>query len=107
MFSKINLRSGYYQLRIKSDDVLKVAFRIRYNHFEYLVMPFGQTNAPTTFMDLMNRVFRPYLDQFVIMFIDDIVIYSSNENEHEEHLRTVLETLKKHQLYAKFSKCEF
>ena len=107
VFSKIDLRSGYYQLRIKPDDISKAAFRTRYGHFEYLVMPFRLTNAPATFMDLINRVFRPYLDQFVIVFIDDILVYSSNESEHEEHLRTVLETLRKYQLYAKFSKCEF
>jgi len=107
VFSKIDLRSGYYQLRIKPNDISKAAFRTRYGHFEYLVMPFGLTNAPAAFMDLMNRVFRPYLDQFVIVFIDDILVYSSNKSEHEEHLRTVLETLRKHQLYAKFSKCEF
>ena len=107
VFSKIDLRSGYYQLRIKPDDVPKTAFRSRYGHFEYFVMPFGLTNAPAAFMDLMNRVFKPYLDRFVIVFIDDILVYSSNESEHEEHLRIVLGTLRKHQLYAKLSKCEF
>ena len=107
VFSKIDLRSGYYQLRIKPDDISKAAFRTRYGHFEYLVMPFGLTNAPAAFMDLMNRVFRPYLDQFVIVFIDDILVYSSNESKHGEHLRIVLETLMKHQLYAKFSKYNF
>jgi len=104
VFSKIDLRSGYYQLRIKPDDVPKMAFRSRYGHFEYFVMPFGLTNAPAAFMDLINRMFTPYLDRFVIVFIDDILVYFSNEGEHEEHLRIVLGTLRKHQLYAKFSK---
>ena len=94
-------------MRIKPDDVPKTAFRSRYGHFEYFIMPFGLTNAPAAFMDLMNRVFKPYLDRFVIIFIDDILVYSSNESEHEEYLRIVIGTLRKHQLYAKFSKCEF
>ena len=94
-------------MRIKLDDVPKMAFRSRYGHFKYFVMPFGLTNALAAFMDLMNRVFKPYLDWFVIIFIEDILVYSSNESEHEEHLRIVLGTLRKHQLYAKFSKCEF
>jgi len=107
IFSKIDLRFGYYQLRIKKEDILKTAFRSRYGYYEYLVMPFGLTNAPAAFMDLMNRVFKPYLDQFVIVFIDDILIYSASREEHEQHLWIVLETLRKHQLYAKFAKCEF
>ena len=107
MFSKIDLRSGYHQLRIHDKDVYKTAFRSRYEHYEFLVMPFGLTNAPTAFMDLMNRVFRPFLDQFVIVFIDDVLVYSRSEEEHEQHLRLVLQTLREHQLYAKFSKCEF
>ncbi|KAG8489273.1 hypothetical protein CXB51_017325 [Gossypium anomalum] len=107
MFSKIDLRSGYYQLRVKESDVLKTAFRTRYGHYEFLVMPFGLTNAPAIFMDLMNRIFRPYLDKFVVVFIDDILIYSHDETEHAEHLRTVLQILKDNQLYAKFSKSEF
>ncbi|KAG8483479.1 hypothetical protein CXB51_023145 [Gossypium anomalum] len=107
MFSKIDLRSGYYQLRVKESDVLKTAFRTRYGHYEFLVMPFGLTNAPAIFMDLINRIFRPYLDKFVVVFIDDILIYSHDETEHAEHLRTVLQILKDNQLYAKFSKSEF
>ena len=107
MFFKIDLRSGYHQVRIHDEDVYKIAFRSRYGHYEFLVMPFGLTNAPVAFMDLMNRVFRPFLDQFVIVFIDDVLIYSRSEEEHEQHLRLVLQTLREHQLYAKFSKCEF
>ncbi|KAL5540692.1 hypothetical protein UlMin_043344 [Ulmus minor] len=107
VFSKVDLRSGYHQLKIKEDDVPKSAFRTRYGHYEFLVMPFGLTNAPAAFMDLMNRIFREYLDKFVIVFIDDILIYSKSQKEHEQHLRVVLQTLKQHQLYAKFSKCEF
>ena len=106
-FSKIDLRSGYHQLKIKAADVRKTAFRTRYGHYEFLVMPFGLTNAPAAFMDLMNMVFNPYLDTFVIVFIDDILVYSRSEEEHAEHLRIVLQTLRDKQLYAKFSKCEF
>ncbi|GKA84560.1 putative reverse transcriptase domain-containing protein [Tanacetum coccineum] len=105
-FSKINLRSRYYQLRVHEDDIPKTAFRTRYGHFKFTVMPFDLTNAPTVFMDLMNRVCRPYLDKFVIVFIDDILIYFKTREEHEEHLGSVLELLKKERLYAKFSKCE-
>jgi hypothetical protein len=107
VFSKIDLRSGYYQLRIKDLDVSKTAFRTRYGHFEFLVMPFGLTNAHAVFMDLMNRVFRPYLDRSVVVFIDDILVYSSSYIEHEKHLREVLQTLREHRLYAKLNKCEF
>nr|GFC70048.1 putative reverse transcriptase domain-containing protein [Tanacetum cinerariifolium] len=107
VYSKIDLRSGYHQLRVREEDVLKMEFRTRYGHYEFLVMPFGSTNPPTVFMDLMNRVCKPYLDKFVIVFIDDILIYSKNKKEHEEHLRTILKLLKKEELYAKFSKCEF
>ncbi|GJS16809.1 putative reverse transcriptase domain-containing protein [Tanacetum coccineum] len=106
-FSKIDLRSGYHQLRVHEDDIPKTAFRTGYGYFEFTVMPFGLTNAPAVFMDLMNRVCRPYLDKFVIVFIDDILIYSKTREEHVEHLRLVLKLLKKKKLYAKFSKCEF
>ena len=107
VFSKIDPRSGYYQLRVKEVDVSKTAFRTRYGHYEFLVMPFGLTNAPVAFMDLMNRVFRPYVDQFVVVFIDDILVYSKDAQEHEQHLRIVLETLRENSLYAKFRKCDF
>ena len=107
VFSKIDLRSGYYQLKISRDNVLKTAFRTRYGHYEFLVMPFGLTNAPAAFMDLMNRVFQPYLDRFVIVFIDDILVYSKSKAEHVRHLTLVLKRLREHQLYAKFSKCQF
>nr|GFA15731.1 retrotransposon protein, putative, Ty3-gypsy subclass [Tanacetum cinerariifolium] len=106
-FSKIDLRSGYHQLHVKEQDVSKTAFRTRYGHYEFLVMPFGLTNAPTVFMDLMNRVFHEYLDKFVIMFIDDILVHSKTRDEHEDHLRIVLEILRQKKLYAKFSKCDF
>ncbi|GJU66401.1 putative reverse transcriptase domain-containing protein [Tanacetum coccineum] len=106
-FSKIDLRSGYHQLRVREEDIPKTAFRTRYGHFEFTVMPFGLTNAPAIFIDLMNRVCKPYLDKFVIVFIDDILIYSKSEEEHEFHLKTILDLLKKEKLYAKFSKCEF
>ncbi|GJZ08239.1 putative reverse transcriptase domain-containing protein [Tanacetum coccineum] len=107
VYSKIDLRSGYHQLRVREEDISKTAFRTRYGHYEFQVMPFGLTNAPAVFMDLMNRVCKPYLDKFVIVFIDDILIYSKNKKEHEEHLKQILELLKKEELYAKFSKCEF
>ncbi|KAL0559551.1 hypothetical protein IC582_004165 [Cucumis melo] len=107
VFSKIDLRSGYHQPRIKDEDVPRTTFRSRYGHYEFIVMSFGLTNAPAVFMDLMNRVFREFLDTFVIVFIDDILIYSKTEAEHEEHLRMVLQTLRDNKLYAKFSKCEF
>jgi len=101
------LRLGHHQLRIKPKDNPKTAFRTRYGHYEFTVMPFGLTNAPTAFMDLMNRVFRPYLDKFVVVFIDDILIYSKDREEHADHLRMVLQTLREHQLDGKLKKCEF
>ncbi|GJZ64703.1 hypothetical protein Tco_0621124 [Tanacetum coccineum] len=107
VYSKIDLWSGYHQLRIREEDIPITAFRTRYGHYEFQVMPFGLTNAPAVFMDLMNRVCKPYLDKFVIVFIDDILIYSKNKDEHEKHLKIILELLKKEQLYAKFSKCDF
>ena len=100
------LQSGY-QLRVKDVDVPKTTLRIRYVHNELLVIPFGLINAPTTFMDMMNRVFRPYLDQFVVVFIYDILVYSRDEQEHEQHLKIVLQTLREKRLYAKLSKCDF
>ena len=107
LFSKIELRLGYHQLRIRESDIPKTAFKTRYGHYEFLVMSFGLTNAPATFMDLMNRVFRPYLDRFVIVFIDNILVYSRSELEYERHLGLVLQILRQYQLYTKFSKCEF
>nr|GEY73241.1 putative reverse transcriptase domain-containing protein [Tanacetum cinerariifolium] len=106
IYSKIDLRSGYHKLRVREEDIPKTGFRTRYGHYEFQVMPFGLTNAPAVFMDLMNRVCKPYLDKFVIVFIDDILIYSKSKKEHEGHLRQILNLLKKEELYAKFSKCE-
>ncbi|GAU51960.1 hypothetical protein TSUD_417460 [Trifolium subterraneum] len=105
--SKIDLRSGYHQIRVKTEDVPKTAFRTRYGHYEYTVMPFGVTNAPGVFMEYMNRIFHSFLDKFVVVFIDDILVYSKSEEEHKEHLRIVLQVLKEKKLYAKLSKCEF
>ena len=107
VFSKIDLRSGYHQLRIKDVHLHKTVFRTRYGHYEFLVMSFGLTNTPAPFMDLMNYVFRSYLDQFVMVFIDEILVYSKDREDHDTHLWVVLETLGKEQLYAKLSKCEF
>jgi hypothetical protein len=107
VFSKIDLRSGYHQIKIKASDIPKTAFSTRYGLYEYLVMSFGLTNAPTYFMYLMNSVFMPELDMFVVVFIDDILVYSKNEAEHTKHLHTVLQRLRDHQLYAKLSKCDF
>ena len=107
VFSKIDLRSGYHQIKIRPQDIPKTAFSTRYGLYEYLVMSFGLTNAPAYFMYLMNSVFMLELDKFVIVFIDDILVYSENEQDHEEHLIIVLTRLRDHQLYAKFSKCEF
>ena len=107
VYSKIDLLTGYHQLRVRDTDIPKTAFRTRYGHFEFTVMPFEFTNAPAAFMDLMHRIFQPYLDQFIVVFVDDILIYSQSEWEHEYHLRIVLQLLRDHQLYTKFSKCEF
>ncbi|GJS68300.1 putative reverse transcriptase domain-containing protein [Tanacetum coccineum] len=107
VYSKIDLRSAYHQLRVRDEDIPKTAFRIHYGHYKFQVMPFGLTNAPAVFMNLMNRVCKPCLDKFVIVFIDDILIYSKRKEEHAEHLKLILELLKKEELYAKFSKCEF
>jgi len=107
VFSKIDLRSGYHQIKIRPHDIPKIAFSIRYGLYEYLVMYFGLTNAPAFFMYLMNSVFMPELDRFVVVFNDDILIYSKNDEEHAQHLRIVLSRLREHKLYAKFSKCEF
>ena len=107
MYSKIDLRTGYHQLRVRETDIPKTAFRTRYGHFEFTVMPFELTNAPAAFIDLMHRVFHPYLDRFVVVLVDDILIYSETEEDHEDHLRVVLQTLRDHQFHVKFSKCEF
>jgi hypothetical protein len=107
VFSKIDLRSGYHQIHIRPEDIPKTAFTMRCGLFEYLVMPFGLTNAPAHFTYLMNSVFMPELDKFVVVVIDDILIYSKNEEEHAKHLRIMLTRLREHQMYAKFSKCAF
>jgi hypothetical protein len=107
VFSKIDLRSGYHQLWIKEDDVPKTAFKTRFGHYEFFVLPFGLTNAPRVFMSFMNGVFREYLDKFIQVFIDDILIYSRTTKEHDEHLRLVLQCLREHKLYGKLSKCSF
>jgi hypothetical protein len=107
IFSKIDLRSGYHQVRIKDEDINKTTFRTRYGHYEFTVVLFGLSNTPVVFMCLMNGVFRDYLDKFVIVFLDDILVYSKSEEEHEQHLRMVLQVLREHQLYAKLSKCSF
>ena len=107
VFAKIDLRTGYYQLRVKDVDVLKTAFRTEYGHYEFLVMPLELTNAPAAFMDLMNRVFHLYLDQFVVVFIYDILMYFKDALEHEQHLRIVLQILREKLLFTKLSKCDF
>jgi hypothetical protein len=107
IFSKIELRSEYHQVRIKEEDINKTTFMTRYGHYEFTIVPFGLSNAPIVFMCLMNGVFKEYLDKFVIVFLDDILIYSKSEEEHEKHLRMVLQVLREHKLYAKLSKCIF
>ncbi|GJY00561.1 putative reverse transcriptase domain-containing protein [Tanacetum coccineum] len=107
VYSKIDLRFGYHQLRVREEDISKTAFRTRYGHYEFQVMPFGLTNAPAIFMDLMNRVCKPYLYRFGIVSIDDILIYSKSRKEHEGYLKLILKLVKEEELYAKFSKCEF
>jgi len=107
VFSKIDLRLRYYQLKVRSEDVQKIVIRTRYGHYEFLVMPFDLANAPSIFMDLMNRLFREFLDRFVVVFIDDILIYSANHQDHASHLRSVLEILREKKFYAKLKKCEF
>lgn len=106
-FSKIDLGSRYHQLRIRGEAIPKTAFRTRYGHYEVLVMPFDLTDASATFMDLMNRIFRPYLDSFVVVFVDDILIYSKSKEDHDQHLHSPLQLLRSHKLHAKLSKCEF
>nr|GEX31752.1 hypothetical protein [Tanacetum cinerariifolium] len=107
VYSKIDVRPGYHQLRVQEEDILKTTFKTRYDHYEFQVMPFRLTNAPTIFMDLMNRVCKPYLDKLMIVFIDNILIYSKSNEEHAEHRKSILELLKKEELYAKLSKCDF
>lgn len=107
IFLKIDLRSCYHQLRIKEDDILKTSFRMRYGHFEFTMMPFGLANDPATFMVIMNTTFRLFLDTFVVVVIDNILVCSKDVNNHMSHLRLVLGKLKEHQLYAKLNKCEF
>jgi hypothetical protein len=107
VFSKIDLRSGYHQMKVSPSNIPKTTFYTQYGLYEFTVMSFGLTNAPAYFMNLMNKVFMEYLDKFVVVFIDDILIYSKNGSDHEEHLRLVLQKLRDNQLYAKFSKCEF
>jgi hypothetical protein len=107
LVSKVELRLGYHQVGIKDVDIHKTTFRTRYDHYEFTLVPFGLNNARATFMCLMNNVFNKYLDKFVLVFIDDIFIYSKLEEEHEKYLKLVLKTLREHQLYANFSKCDF
>jgi len=107
IFSEIDLRSVYHQIRIKDEDIFKTTFRTRYGHYDFVVFPFGLTNAPTTFMSMMNGVFHAYLDKFILIFIDDILVYSSSIEEHKGHLHIVLQTLRENQLFTKFNKCEF
>ena len=106
-FSMIDLISGYHQLKVRGEDIQKMTFQTRYGHYELFVIYFCLTDGPATFIDLMNRMFQSCLDSFVIVFIDDILVYSKNEGEHMEHLRVVLQVLKENQLFAKYGKCEF
>lgn len=106
MLSKIDLRLDYHQSKIKEEDIAKIAFRTRYGHYEFVFLPFGLTNSPKKFVCLMNIIFHQFLDKFVLIFIDDILIYSRSIEEHKEHLRIVLQILREHQLYAKYSKCD-
>ena len=106
-FSKIDLRSGYHQMRVKEEDIPKTTFFTRYGHYEFMVMPFGLTNAPTTFMDMMNHIYKKYLDQSIVVFMDDILVYSKTQEEHEVHLRIALHILRENELFEKKEKCEF
>jgi len=106
-FSKIDLRSRYHQVVIKDEEIHKKTFRTRYGHYEFVVVPFGLTNTPTTFVCLINNVLNKYLDKLTLVFVDDILVYSKTKEEHEEHLKLVLHVLRDHQLYAKYSKCDF
>ena len=107
VFSKLDLRLGYHQIRVRDEDIPKTAVITRYGSYEYTVMSFGLTNAPATFSRLMNYILMVYLDKFVVVYLDDILVYSKNEEEHTEHLRIILPKLREHKLYAKYSKCEF
>lgn len=107
VFSKLHLRSGYHQVKVKPEDIYKTTFRTRHGHYKFLVMPFGVTNAPAMFLNMMNMVFSPYLDKFVVVFIDDILVYSRSREEYVEHFREVLHTPRENQLYEKLKKCEF
>jgi hypothetical protein len=107
IFSKLDLQSDYHQVKIKDEDIRKTTFQTRYRHYEFIVIPFGLTNTPTPFMCLMNNIFSQYLEKFVVVFIDDILVYSKTEEEHDKHLRIVLQTLRKHKLYKNFDKCDF
>jgi len=107
IFSKIDLRFGYHQVRIRYEDINMTTFIVRYGHYEFTLVPFGLSNAPTIFMCLMNGVFREYIEKFVIVFLDEILVYSKSKEEHENHMRMVLQVLREHQLYSKLSKCSF